>query len=162
MVKPDGSCFFRAISHQLYGHEEEHIHIRTQLLRFVNFNEDVFSKYLIPSVNERTIQAHIDKVLNPSAWATHIEVFAAATYYQIPVFYLRYKPHLHWEVIRPIKGIFRYPEMINSSEISIQPSHLELVYKDMYHYDSVMSISGGIATTFPKIPEQVITHKDTL
>ena len=37
---------------------------------------------LMPAVNEPTFSGHIRKLITPCAWATHVEVMAAATYFQ--------------------------------------------------------------------------------
>ena len=34
-VLPDGTCMFRALSHQLYGNDEHHIQLRTMLFKAV-------------------------------------------------------------------------------------------------------------------------------
>ena len=43
-------------------------------------------KMLMPAVNELTFSGHIRKLITPCAWATHVEVMAAATYFQVPVY----------------------------------------------------------------------------
>ena len=45
-----------------------------------------FEKMLMPAVNEPTFPGHIRKLITPCTWATHVEVMAAATYFQVPVY----------------------------------------------------------------------------
>ena len=37
-VLPDGNCMFRALSHQLYGSDQHHVHMRSMLLEVIESN----------------------------------------------------------------------------------------------------------------------------
>ena len=39
-----GDCFFRSLSHQLYGNSNHHMHIRTAGVRFIRDNPERFNK----------------------------------------------------------------------------------------------------------------------
>lgn len=73
VTQADGSCLFRAFSHQLFDSEDQHRFIRLLLQRFENLNKKVFSPFLM-ELNEKTIEAHIRKLDFPSVWGTHIEM----------------------------------------------------------------------------------------
>jgi len=49
-IKPDGNCFYTAISYQLFGTEEDST-ICSVISRMERFNKDVFSTFLIPAGN---------------------------------------------------------------------------------------------------------------
>lgn len=68
-IKPDGNCFYRAISYQLFGTEEEDSTIRSVISRVERLNKDVFSTFLIPAGN---MEEHCmcTCVATPGTWAT--------------------------------------------------------------------------------------------
>ena len=41
-VVEDGNCFFRCLSHILYGHEDNHYEVRSLMVRFDNLNQERF------------------------------------------------------------------------------------------------------------------------
>ena len=40
---PDGNCMFRALSHQLYGGDQHHVHVRSMLLEVIESNKIIFT-----------------------------------------------------------------------------------------------------------------------
>lgn len=85
-INGDGNCFFRTLSHILLNTEEEHLSIRDLLVRFENLNSDVFEK-MMTEVHKPTFREHINHIMRLGKWATHVEVLAAATYFQLPVYF---------------------------------------------------------------------------
>lgn len=151
-ITGDGNCYFRAISHLLFGSEDNHLEIRTLLVRFINHNKTVFEKYLM-QVNESTIQAHIKKLLRPSTWATQVEVLATASVFGISVYYCTptSSGNFHWEVLKPLNDqlnqlTFLFPPEL--SETLTIPRHLELSLVHN-HYDCVVSLKTGYLCSTP-------------
>ena len=58
-----------------------------------NLNKEIFSPYLISGLNKSTIEEHICHVSTPETWATHVEVLATASVFEVPVFYYICKIH---------------------------------------------------------------------
>ena len=103
-VARDGNCFFRCLSHQLYGSAEQHATIRSLLVTFVSMNKDTFAQLKIPA-DSSDIETHISKMILTGTWGTHIELFATFTCFQIPVYYLQMQPgttNFKWHICRPI------------------------------------------------------------
>lgn len=156
--QPDGNCLFRCFSYQLLGTEDEHIAVRSLLVRFENLNQETFAPYLM-SVNSPTMGEHISKMLRPYKWGTHIELLAMATYYQVPVYYCCSKNKeldLHWEYIKPLDNQQRPLQYMhldgNCLEDIASPSHFELYWVRKTHYDSVVSIiDGKLCSELPKL-----------
>ena len=99
----DGNCFYRGISYQLFRTQEEHPTVQSVVYRMENLNKEIFSTYLIPGVNEATIEEQIKHVWESKTWATHVEVLATATIFQTPVFYCTEDLEgFKWRVVRPI------------------------------------------------------------
>ena len=82
----DGNCIFRSFSFQLTGNQDNHISVRTLLLRFENLNPSAFQPYLTP-INYPTMAEHISHVQKPDVFGTHLEILAIATFYNVPVYY---------------------------------------------------------------------------
>ena len=78
----DGNCFYRGISYQLFGTQEEHSTIRNVVYHTENLNKDIFSPHLIPGLNKTTLH---EQIVTPGTWATHVE--ATALVFEVPVFY---------------------------------------------------------------------------
>lgn len=76
-----------------------------------------------------------------------MEVIAASTFFQIPVYFTSQKPtgEYQWEVIHPIPGPkVTWPRVIDCfPEDHNQLTHFELVYTKGTHYDSIVSIETG-------------------
>ena len=56
--------------------------------RFENKNTSIFSS-LLTSINEPDMSSHIKKMLRPGIWDSHVELLAAATYFQVPIYILK-------------------------------------------------------------------------
>ena len=166
-VKPingDGNCLFRTISDQLFNTQDEHLLVRTTIVRFENLNKAVFANYLMSQVNTNTITSHIDRMMRPYMWGTHIEVIAAASLFQIPVYFTEESRAVqpgkyHWQVIRPLPSEkLRYPEVVDPPPIEVAKiTHFELAYTSGMHYDSIVSSdTGKPCLHFPLLPEKRI------
>ena len=143
-VKGDGNCLFRALSDQIFGSEEHHLFVRTLLVRFENFNSRLFAKHIHSA--ESNIEAHIHKMATPSKWGTDLEIIAAATYFQKPIFYVTNASNtFHWEVIHPLKSssALHYPEVVDCPGTPETFTHLELEYISNAHYNSIVSTATG-------------------
>lgn len=75
-IPADGNCFFRAVSHQLYGHQNEHLNIRASV---INYLTDTMNDYL-PYLDERypTADEYIDYMSRNATYADHLAVLATA------------------------------------------------------------------------------------
>lgn len=100
-------------------------------------------------------------MLRPGKWGTHVELLAASTYFQIPMYILKTSSKEHkWEVLGPLgpASRFRYQECpeVDTADINL-PDHFELLHSYDCHYDSIVSTSGSPSTIRPTIIE---THVD--
>ena len=109
--------------------------------------------------NEPTIDAHVKKMLTPGTWATQVEVYAASSFFQVPLYSLWYttSTNYHWEVAKPInKEKLRFPLIADNTSDEDTPqhanqlSHFELAYLKCTHYDSIVDSKSGIpSSTLP-------------
>ena len=135
----DGNCFFRCLSMQLFQSQDQHYAIRSVLARFKNLNRGTFEKMLMPAVNEPTFSGHIRKLITPCAWATHVEVMAAATYFQVPVLTPQ-KQSTDGNAL-PHKVLLHTLDTQKLQRTCSQGKQLfpELVYIHNQHYDCIVS-----------------------
>ena len=120
-VKPiigDGNCLFRTLSDQLFNTQDEHLLVRTTLVRLENLNKSVFQNYLLSQVNTNTITSHIESILRLYVWGTDMEVIAAASLFQIPVYFTKESDPVdgeyHWQAIYPLPSEkLRYPKIVD-------------------------------------------------
>ncbi len=106
--------------------------------------------------NEKTMENHIRenhirKMNRPFVWATQVEIYAASSFFQVPLYILHYtsQTDYHWEVTKPIKKEkLRFPLLEDSTDEDFpqptnQLSHLELAYLTNTHYDSIVDVKSG-------------------
>ena len=146
---------------QLFQSQDQHYAVQSVLARFENLNRGTFQKMLMPAVNEPTFSGHIRKLITPCAWATHVEVMAAATYFQLPIYECCLDPSktkYRWECIAPQSppSHFRYPEVTEDifTREAVVPNHFELVYIHNQHYNCIVSQeTGKLSATLPTLTE---------
>lgn len=103
------------------------------------------------------MQQHIQSLAKPGKWGTHVELVAAATYFQIPLFIVRTPSTTHeWEVFHPLgqASQFKYqlcPEIDPSDEGLNVPDHFELLYRNNCHHDSITTLTGELSTDKPSL-----------
>jgi hypothetical protein len=169
-VAADGNCFFRSVSYLLFQKEDKQWPLRNIILRFENLNSTLFEKRMT-DVNESTFSAHIQKLINPSTWATHIEVLAVATYFQVPVYFCVDPPRQStggaycWECFSPLVcANLRYPII---TEPFLDDAHkvprFELVYYTNCHYNAIVSVQTGLLhATPPRVSGKVSFHEQII
>lgn len=157
-IKGDGNCLFRALAYAILGDEDYHLVIRTGIVRLLNLNEEIFSHYLISGVNKPTISEQVHHMLQPRTWGTHLEIIAAATLFQIPVYFCSQDPasnELTWAVHRPVNSAgIRLPSLMDEEYQSKDETitHVELFYYQLVHYDVIISTeTNTICTTPPQL-----------
>ena len=87
VILGDGNCLFRAVAHIVYGTQESHATVRRILVTFVSKNRPVLVKY----VTNGSFEEHMRAVAREGAWGTQVELYAAASLYQLPVYI--FSPH---------------------------------------------------------------------
>ena len=141
----DGNCFYRGISYQLFGTQEEHSTIHSVVSCMENFNKEIFSPNLILGWNKPTIAEQIFHVSTPGTWATHVEVLATASVFEVPVYYCTQdsQGEYKWSVVKPITSLMKcnlkFLELsdVDDSITLLKPDHFELMYYDNLHYGYV-------------------------
>ena len=121
-ITPDGNCFFRAFSHQLYGTEEHHFAIRHACIYHIEHK----SKYYKRFIGDKIFKKYIKRKRESGVWADNIEIHALSEIYNVLII-------IYMAGQDPIK----------ICNVEGSPSKtVRVFYKNMNHYDSVISIEN--------------------
>ncbi|CAF1271440.1 unnamed protein product [Rotaria magnacalcarata] len=72
----DGNCFFRAISHQLYRDQEDHVHIRFLTIQYLIQNINDFKCFI--GRDDQIVQKYINRMTTTSTCADYIAITTTA------------------------------------------------------------------------------------
>ena len=148
----DGNCLFRSISFIINGHEDGHQHIRKLLAEFVHLNPQIFRCLVWTG----SVEDHVSDMRVDGIWGTQVELAAAATYFQVPLFTYTPHPqtqHYNWVCFKPLPGKLIYPDIGNGDDNMhrITLSHIELCNTSGIHYDCVLSVNNTFPTECPQL-----------
>ena len=76
-VGGSGDCFFKSVSHQLYGTPELHLQIRTAGIRHLNDHPEFY----IESISNNCWENYIQQMSTPGTWCDNIIIQAVANAY---------------------------------------------------------------------------------
>ena len=151
----DGNCMFRSVAYLATNDDENHISLRLLLQRFENLSKKVFNEVLT-RINKPTIEEHITHIGKPNTWGTHVELFATASYFQVPAFMYTIgdATNLRLEVFWPLSNNqnLHYPVTLDDDECFRPPCHFELLYYSNCHYHCILKYSTEKpSTTVPQL-----------
>ncbi|XP_065893425.1 uncharacterized protein [Dysidea avara] len=143
LVKPiigDGNCFYRSVAQIVYGDEMLHGKIRELLADFISRNRTHFQPYIDGDMVEYIARVRLTRV-----WGTAVELLAAASLFDIPVYTLvPYKDTYHWLCYKPLENAkLIYPKEPPPSRLH-HIDHFELLNVHGCHYDVIASEDGGV------------------
>ncbi|CAN8070282.1 unnamed protein product [Agarophyton chilense] len=72
-VANDGNCFFRAVSDQLYGYEDEHMKLRELACDYLEQNADHYKHFID---EEQSFDEYVSEMRNDGVWADNLELQA--------------------------------------------------------------------------------------
>ena len=81
-ISGDGNCLFQSLAHIGHGTEHGYLQMRTLLVTFIKSNIKAFEPLIIGA----TFDQHIDQMANARVWGSHVELQAAASLFNMPVF----------------------------------------------------------------------------
>lgn len=103
-IKPDGNCFFRALSVLITGVEENHMPIREAITKHVEKNSDIYRTFL---QSRGGMANYVQSMRRPREWATDTEIFAAATFLKTIIEVCTHSRtrdgwEYHWQTFTPL------------------------------------------------------------
>lgn len=148
-VLGDGNCMFRAISHQLYGTEDQHLQIRHALHNFIEENKANYEGYWIDSTI--SYSSHLQHIKNPGSWGTELELKAVSDYLFLPTFVC--SPNVttkayRWEKFNPSRSISGACKLSKVPSLPFTLRHIELAHSSTRdHYDSIVPYNSSTVTS---------------
>lgn len=127
-ISGDGNCLFRALSKEVFGSERFHCWLRNRIVDFMADNSPLFDQIRI---NDETMEAHLRRMRADGIWATTLELFAAASFFEKNIYLftpaMNWK-HYQWYHFRPL------------SRRRIRHSYLALCHTRGEHFDRIVPI----------------------
>ena len=157
---PDSNCLFRSLSKALLGTEKYHYRIRTRLLGFVYANSNIFMSHIQQRCQSQVeVREYCLSMDRSGVWGTEIEILAAATLLQAPLYtytqtnsnsyrWLRYLP------MSPAHSVnCDYHDSIHRLVYTVKPAdyHLELFHFNRSHYDVIVADNEDSRLSFPPL-----------
>ncbi|CAF2100858.1 unnamed protein product [Rotaria magnacalcarata] len=132
----DGSCFFRAILHQLNRNQNDHLLLRSEVINHLIKNKDFF----LPFLDETylTFDKYIEEMSKSVTYVDHLGVTATAVLIKKNII---------------IHELGKKPILVPGSDFVEDQVHL--CYYPNIHYDSIVSIDNNFA--FLSFEDVIIT-----
>ena len=127
-VGGDGDCFFRAVSHQLYGNPNNHFHVRSVGIQYLVHHPEQFIK----SNTEHSWQGYLERLSCQGTWADAVIIQAVANCLNLSMHIAESNP-----TFSPVTVV----EPMNADGLSIYIGH-----SDEIHYVSIFE-SRTLETT---------------
>ena len=70
----------------LFGTEQQHVRVQTEIVNFVSENVRLFEALVISDYTSHTLLDHLESMEHPIVWATQVEIQVAIDLYGIPVY----------------------------------------------------------------------------
>ena len=142
----DGNCLFRALSRRMFDSEDWHAFVRQQLVEFESLNSSLMQSYCDGNISD-----HISRVKYLTVWGTHVELVAAASLLQMPIYVCTQKcgnGEYYWEVFNPIENSrLRFSESLTLNK-PVGIDHFEICHTMRCHYD-IITMSDGLRPINP-------------
>ena len=123
-VGGDGDCFFRAVSHQIYGNPNNHFYVRSVGVQYLVHNPEQF----IESNTEYSWQHYLTQMSRPGTWADAIIIQAVANCLNLSI---------HIAESNPVFSPLTVVEPIN---VTTGTQEIVIGHVDEIHYVSTSNI----------------------
>ena len=145
-VGGDGDCFFRAVSHQLYGTPNNHFYLRSVGVQYLVHNPEQF----IESSTEHSWQDYLQRMSNQGTWADAIIIQAVANCLNLSIHIIESNP-----AFSPVTIV----EPMNMTDVTLR---IYIGHVDEIHYVSTSEMQtryGNSATNKNKQTEAAQKQK---
>jgi len=141
VIEGDGNCLFRALASTIYKTQDMHTKMRAMLVDFVANNKTQFQPFLTTPLED-----HIRHMRHERIWGTAIELMAAASLMQMPVYTYTPVPRgvYRWVRYNPLKeSTLVFPEEPYPTQAN-DLNHIELLHTSGCHYDCIGTTDEGL------------------
>ena len=153
IIKADGNCMFRSLSFYFFGSENKHSTLRSLLVKFIETN----STYFTALVFTGSFSQHVASMKCPGIWGTQVELQAAASLAQTPIYVLTKQgtegADYKWIMYQPQSiANLKFPDEL-SFLFKNTLNHLEICHTNGNHYDCVINTMDQCSTIPPFLLE---------
>ena len=149
----------------MYGTEHAHLQMRKLLVEFVKSNRQMFE----PLVIRETFDKHIERMTCAQVWGSHIELQAAASLFEMPVFICttgnasQFEQGYKWTCYNLFPpGKLKFPPPQERPKTLDLLSHIELWHTGGCHFDCVLSKDLKCSLIQPKLHVMHLYHHTIL
>merc|ERR1711862_357926 len=82
IMEDDGNCQFRALSHELYGHQQWHATVRALVVEHMRINPEQYSMYI---GTDAEWQQYLQKMAMSRTWGDELTLRAAVDVFGVTV-----------------------------------------------------------------------------
>ena len=102
---------FRALSHQLYGRDQHHVHVECMLLEVIESNKIIYQPYWIEDMpwGKTTFNEHLQRVALVESWGTQVELQAVSDCFNVSVCSPNPSGIVRWEKKVPTNHSIQHP-----------------------------------------------------
>ena len=130
-------CFF-----YLFGTQEQHVQVQTEIVKFICENQHLFEALVISDDNSYTLMDHLRSMKNPMVWATQVDIQAAADLYATPIYLFTPNPNgSGYQWYNYNKRTLAIPH--------VQHHHFELAHCSGDHFDCIVDAATMRPSTVP-------------
>jgi transposase InsO family protein len=91
-IEPDGNCVFRALARAIYGDQNKHQQVRSEVVTYIKNHRSHFQPFLITATSG-TWDNYINRISKTGTWGGDLEISAASACYGIDTFVWRTNTH---------------------------------------------------------------------
>lgn len=125
-VEPDGNCLFRSVSHQIYGHADNHKDVRRACVEHMKRYRERFQTFVAEDFSE-----YLKRMKQQCVWGDDVEIRALEELFDRPIEI--YVPDR--EDLKPMKTDFEASCVGDGELVDAVP--MKLSYHGQSHYNSV-------------------------
>jgi len=152
-IRGDGNCLFRALSRILCGNEDSHSFVRRTLVTFSEHNKGLLQKFCHPL----PIKEHLNGMKLDRIWGTDLEIHAAASLWQVPIYVCTQNPNdpkYFWVCFKPTdSNKLICPDECRQLQLPPGVFHFELFHAWRCHYDVIIGENGNLPFYSPPMPD---------
>ena len=143
-VGGDGDCFFKAVSHQLYGNPNNHFYLRGVGVQYLIHNPEQF----IESNIEYSWQDYLQTMSNQGTWADAIIIQAVANCLNLSIHIIESNPAFY-----PVTVV----EPMNASDVSVR---IYIGHVEEIHYVSTSAMQRRYGNSETKKTRKIKVPKN--
>ena len=128
--------------------QERHRDVRRSIVEFLERNQERFEQFLLNG----TFAEHITQMRREGVWATQVELYGAASFYQVPMYICSPDPgtqKYRWLLHKPLEQSNLLFEGDSLTQMQRKITHAELCHANADHFDCILDNQNHFPTSPP-------------